>query len=189
MTSFTNRPPDVYGAGIKMPLAQARAMAEKVAATLAPMCERIEIAGSIRRARPEVGDIDLVILPKPGELAAIQARCKQRCRVITEGSQNFICGLPLGVGKEFQLDIFFARPAHKDLFQTLPSNFGSLLLCRTGSKEHNIWIVNEARKVGCTWRPYQGLFNEDGYCVAAETEAEIFKALDMDPIAPERRER
>lgn len=48
-----------------MKLAQALAIAEKVKALLAPHCERIEIAGSIRRKKPDVKDIEIVAIPKP----------------------------------------------------------------------------------------------------------------------------
>lgn len=164
-------------------------MAEKIKAELAPMCDLIEIAGSIRRQRAEVGDIDLVVLPRAGQLGAIKDRCRRSCRVITDGEQNFICNLRLAPGREFQLDIFFARPAVKDLLQTVPGNFGSLLLCRTGSKEHNIFMVEHAKRLGLVWRPYAGVFDGDGYCLAAESEPEIFKALDLEFVPPERRER
>ena len=46
-----------------MKLQQAREIAEGVKAKLAPHCERIEIAGSIRRGKPVVGDIEIVCVP------------------------------------------------------------------------------------------------------------------------------
>ena len=48
----------------RVPLALAVAIAEEVRALLAPACERLEVAGSIRRRRPDVGDVELVAVPK-----------------------------------------------------------------------------------------------------------------------------
>lgn len=163
-------------------------LAEQIATALTPLCERIEIAGSIRRARPEVNDIDLVILPRPGQLQAIKDRCRVRCAAVTDGPQNCIFRLPLDVHSDIQLDLFFARPASRDLLASAPGNFGSLLLCRTGSKEHNIFLIEHAKRLGRVWKPYEGVFAGDT-CWAAEEESEIFTALDLPWINPEERER
>ena len=45
-------------------MAQARAVAESLCTLLAPNCLRVVIVGSIRREKPTVGDIELLILPK-----------------------------------------------------------------------------------------------------------------------------
>ena len=50
--------------GVVMPLAEARAFAEEIVLDLRPFCDRIEIAGSIRRGEPHVGDVDLVVIPR-----------------------------------------------------------------------------------------------------------------------------
>jgi DNA polymerase/3'-5' exonuclease PolX len=47
-----------------VPLALARAVAEEARARLAPACVRLEIAGSIRRGRPDVADVELVAVPR-----------------------------------------------------------------------------------------------------------------------------
>src|SRR5205823_12049549 len=57
-----------------LPLAQAEKHAAKILAELAPFCERIEIAGSIRRRRPTVNDIDFVALPHAGKVNALRER-------------------------------------------------------------------------------------------------------------------
>ena len=49
---------------INLSLARARRLADKVAAELAPVCDRIEIAGSVRRGAAIVGDLELVAIPK-----------------------------------------------------------------------------------------------------------------------------
>lgn len=51
----------------RIPLAEAQPIAERLVALLAPACERIEIAGSIRRRQPDIGDIEIVAVPKFAE--------------------------------------------------------------------------------------------------------------------------
>lgn len=170
---------------MQMPIAKAQAHADRIVSELAPMCERIEIAGSIRRRRPFVGDIDLVILPKAGQLQSIKQRClRSQPQVLLDGEQNFV----LLLGGNVQLDIFFARGPVPDLIAPKPGNFGSLLICRTGSKDHNIWLVQKAWPQGCRWLPYEGV-QRDGRIIAGETEEEIFTALGLSYLPPERRER
>lgn len=50
--------------GARIPLGEARARADRLVALLGPACGRIEIAGSIRRGRPEVADIEIVAMPR-----------------------------------------------------------------------------------------------------------------------------
>jgi DNA polymerase (family X) len=172
-----------------MRLHEAYGLAERIKAELAQWCERIEIAGSIRRARPEVNDIDLVVLPKPGDAEALRARCKQRSRVLQDGPQNLIVQLPERAGSPgMQLDVFFAHGVEADLLASKPSNWGSLLLCRTGSKEHNIRIAQRCQSMGLKWEIYRGVVGPGGAFVAGETEEEIFKALGMEFIPPALRE-
>lgn len=187
--------------GPLMKLHPAMTLAERIQWALGPLCQKCEIAGSIRRARPEVNDIDLVILPRAGQIEQIKARCRQRCRVIRDGDQNFIVAIRQPDHSEFQLDIFFAHGGKADLLEPQPGNFGSLLLCRTGSKEHNIQIAQRAKAQDMKWNPYQGLLaggswefdGQDsvyrgGKIIASETEEQIFEALGMKWIAPAYRE-
>lgn len=183
-------------------------LAERIQRELQPFCSRIEIAGSIRRGCAEVGDIDFVILPgmpgSQGQISGVEyikERCKQKCRVITDGKQNFICAMRLPAGQEFQIDIFFAHNGVDDLITPQPTNFGSLLLCRTGSKEHNIWLASKAKAMDMHWNPYQGLIAGGaweldgqgskyvgGKLIASETEEEIYEALGLKWISPALRE-
>lgn len=185
-----------------MLLRPAYLLADKIRLELSPMCEAIEIAGSIRRARPEVNDIDLVLLPKPGMHAAIRERCLRRCDLVTDGAQNLIVRLPTngGPASGFQVDLFFARGREQDLVSVTPGNWGSILLCRTGSKEHNIWIAQRAQSMGLKWQTYKGLMgpskmtdqtdqtDRTDVVIASETEEEIFTALGLQMIPPVMRE-
>ena len=54
--------------GPRIPRARALMLAQGLIETLRPHCERIEIAGSLRRGKPDVGDIELVCIPKADEM-------------------------------------------------------------------------------------------------------------------------
>jgi DNA polymerase (family 10) len=170
---------------LAMNLSDADSNASRIVEILRPFCTRIEIAGSIRRRRPIVNDIDLVILPDPGKLEEIRARCLQSKPFILEnGDQNLLFRLKNGI----QIDIFFAYPSGGDLFQAVPGNFGSLLLCRTGSKAFNIYFATLARDKGLHWNPYRGIV-ENQEVIASETEESLFEAVSLPFISPEARER
>jgi DNA polymerase (family 10) len=177
-------------------LAPATKIAEELGAALQPFCERLDIAGSVRRRRPEVNDLDLVLLPRPGQLAEIQRRVLHGNRCITAGEEIMSVELTTSpyAGQPLQADLFFAQPERQALFETTPTNYGSLLLCRTGSKEHNIYLIEHAKRMGLRWNPQRGLFAPDPrtgalVLLASATEQEIFDALELDFIPPERRER
>jgi DNA polymerase/3'-5' exonuclease PolX len=169
---------------------------ERLAAALAPFCDRLDIAGSIRRRRVEVNDIDLVLLPKPGQLEALQRAALDGARCLSSGPENMSIELTTSpmAGQPLQADLFFAQPQKQSLFETVPTNYGSLLLCRTGSKVHNIYLCQRARAADLHWNPQRGLFARDPRTdqhtlLASATEEEIFTILDLDFIPPEKRER
>ncbi|MBM3855338.1 MAG: hypothetical protein FJ399_19655 [Verrucomicrobia bacterium] len=171
----------------RMPLARARALAEKIAAELTPFCDRLEIAGSIRRQRPTVGDIDLVMVPKaPHGYSGILMRCARHATPVKRGEQYVVFGLDGGHG--FQLDLWFAHAGNTDLLDPDPPNFGVLLLSRTGSAAHNIWIAQQACALGLHFNPHRGVLRH-GEVLASAEETEIFSALGLDFIPPEKRER
>lgn len=178
----------------RLPLEKAERIAQRIAAELAPMCERIEVAGSIRRRRPDCGDVDLVLLPKcRAHVDRIIERCGRHAAIQKRGAQYVVFSLANG----FQLDLWIAHcgeVAAPDLFETkletAPGNFGVLLLARTGSAMFNVWIAQTAKARGLHFNPHRGIERSPGgRVVAATEEAEIFAALGLEFIQPERRER
>lgn len=162
---------------------------EKVLGALSPLCARIEVAGSVRRGRPAVSDLDFVVLPRPEGLVAFRERASLMSTVVKSGEDIYIIRTKDGL----QVDFYFAHGPKNDLLETKPGNWGSVMLCRTGSKEHNIYMAQQAQRAGYKWETMIGITKPDGATgrtvLAAETEEEIFTALGMDFIAPERRER
>lgn len=170
----------------RLPLAKAAALAAKIVEVLAPACDQIEIAGSIRRGLSTVGDLDIVALPKPGHeeaLAHLFRTCAHAGGILQDGGISKRCllrksGVPL--------DLWIAKPAKRDLIAPIPCNWGAMLLTYTGSMHHNIKIAERAKELGHTFRPGWGVIEESGR-IHATTEAEIFTALGWDFIQPADR--
>lgn len=149
---------------------------------LRPHCQKIAVVGSVRRRREQVKDVDFVVLTNTKE--AFRRRCLQAGFPLTDGATNFSMQTTHGV----QLDFFFAEPEKRDLLETIPSNWGSLMVCRTGSREHNIYLVEHAKTLGLEWRPYVGVIDHFNL-IASATEEDIFKALKLAYVEPQDRER
>ena len=183
----------------QMPLATAKDYAGKIVAWLAPFCERIEIAGSIRRRRPQCADVDIVCIPIVTEaldlLGAVQSRSNRLLEFLQDyvqernpsRSQHLKPYFVSGGEKEGKQCILELNKCQLDLWFATPETLATRLLCRTGSREHNIWIAERAKKLGGHWNPYEGL-TLNGELVPARTELELYAALQLPFIPPERRE-
>jgi DNA polymerase (family 10) len=159
-----------------MRLEEAKQIAKRVKETLAPYCERIEIAGSIRRRKPIVNDIDLVIIEKPD--AALQLTTLLFSMGVLKLNGPDIKRLYLP-NDNITLDIYIATPA----------TWATLLLIRTGSKENNIRLCSLARTKGWHLKASgDGLFDEDDNRVAGDTEQSIYQALGVPYQEPEERD-
>ncbi|MBA7560629.1 hypothetical protein ES708_02258 [subsurface metagenome] len=144
-----------------MELEKAKVIADTVVKALEPYCKRIVVAGSIRRQKPTVRDIDLVLI----------ARNRQNLdsALMRMGSYK-MSGIKIARVEmdSIPLDIYFATP----------ETFATLLLIRTGSVESNIRLATRAKKRG--WRlaaSGDGLFNEHGERIAGDSEESIYEAL------------
>jgi DNA polymerase (family 10) len=171
---------------IERRLAQSRrfklAVAAQYAARLlahlqqAPGIERLQAAGSLRRCRDTVGDIDL--LATVGDAAAGPAVCRHFtaypdvAQVLEQGDTRASVRLKSGL----QVDL-----------RVVPSaSFGAALMYFTGSKAHNIRLRTLAIERGLKLNEY-GLF-EGRRAVAGATEEAVFAALGLAFIPPELRE-
>ncbi len=165
--------------GADLELAQAQKIADSVVARFRPQCSVIEIAGSIRRRRPLVHDIDIVLIPNsPYALDRVLMEM-----AIEEG----------GTPRDIKGGSSVSRLRHQrfmlDIYKATPTTFPTLLLIRTGSKRHNIYLAARAKQKG--WHLHangDGLFNADGERVAGDTEESIFEALGLHYVEPELRE-
>ena len=145
-----------------------------------PGVEEITPAGSLRRGRETVGDLDLLVTGPACEPEVVSA------------AVEYVATLPL-------IDKLLAKGQNKVSF-TLRSNlqvdvrllprasYGAALQYFTGSKMHNVALRQRAIKRGLTLSEYALLRLEDNVIVAAASEADIYRALEMDYVPPELRE-
>lgn len=174
-------------AATKMPYDYALGIAEHLVSKLQPGCERILIAGSLRRRKPEVGDIELVATPKLttaldmfGEPIAGMERSgldDQLAMLATEGyTKN---------GAKYKQ--FTYHGASVDLFIASPETWGCVATIRTGSADFTHWLVSPRRSGGGC--PSHLKFNEGrllsgGAVHPTPEEADVFAALEQRWVEP-----
>lgn len=160
----------------EIPLEVAQLTVDKIVEHLNPLCNRIEVAGSIRRRRPIVHDIDRVIIPSyfmwGGAIPSVLI--KQLDAKITKNGALI---------KQFTID-----GIQVDLIHATKENWGIRMLRWTGSAAHNIKLCTQARKLGMKLAVSQGLLSKEGELLEAKTELKIFGLLELDYVAPEDRE-
>ncbi len=161
---------------------QATGFAERISVLIRefPGVETITPAGSLRRGRETVGDLDLLVTGPACEPEVVSAAVEH------------VAGLPL-------IDKLLAKGTNKVSFtlrnqlqvdvRLLPrASYGAALQYFTGSKHHNVTLRQRAIRQGLTLSEYALVRVEDGVTVAAETEEGIYRALGLNWIPPELRE-
>lgn len=183
----------------RRPLAEMCAVAEVLRAELAPYCERCEIAGSIRRRKPECADVELLVVPKFREERDGLFGSK-RINLLDEYAQRQV---DLGrwqhrysivgtkaFGERFKRVLVDGLPL--DLFSCLPpAQFGVLMVIRTGPAEFSRRVVTSVSAGGWMpegWRVKDGAIHDaSGSVVPTAEEADVFRVLGREYVEPEAR--
>src|SRR5512141_510146 len=137
--------------------------------------QRASVAGSLRRMKETIGDIDLLV--SSAEVEAVMdifTRLPQVREVMARGSTKSSVRLHTGQ----QVDLRVIQPKH----------WGAALQYFTGSKEHNVRLREIALKQGFSLNEYSLTRIKNGKDVFCAEEAEIYKLLGLPFIPPELRE-
>ena len=191
--------------GSRVPLAQALALAEELRDLLAPACQQIEIAGSIRRQRPDVGDIELLHIPlwqpRLDLFGERNEPASQTVLLVEELIRSGELAERLDVHGRGAMGVKYMRLAFRgfplDLFGANVDNWGLMLAIRTGPAGWSKRLVT-ARRLG-GWMP-ANLHVKDGFLwqdagdrgqpglkVAVPSEAVLFALLGQPFEQPEAR--
>ncbi|MDY6862193.1 MAG: DNA polymerase/3'-5' exonuclease PolX [Thermodesulfobacteriota bacterium] len=168
----------LYRQGVeRMTLGYASALFKRVADEIrgVPGIERIHPAGSLRRQKETIGDLDILISSSsPHEVMETFVNLPDVREVLGKG----ITKSSVLTREGFQMDL---RVVQND-------QYGSALAYFTGSKAHNIRIREMAVRKGFKISEY-GIFNEkSGSRIAGEKEEDTYRLLDLPFIPPELRE-
>ncbi len=146
-----------------------------------PGVDKITTAGSLRRGRETVGDVDLLITGK------CCSNEKQRSAVIDRVIA--VPGLTDVLAKgENKVSFKIRSGMQVDVRILPPESFGAAMQYFTGSKSHNVTLRQRALKMGMTLNEYGLARLDDEKHVAGSTEEEIYAKLGLDYIPPEMRE-
>lgn len=159
----------------RMTLAQAGFLANEVAGALKkiPEVKKISPAGSLRRQKETVRDIDLLVISeKPKKIVDYFTHLSVASHILARGDTK----ASIRTKEDVQIDCRIVRK----------KSFGAALLYFTGSKNFNIKLRQMAIKKGLKVNEY-GVFRKKKY-IAGTTEEEIFKLLGMSYVEPEMRE-
>jgi DNA polymerase (family 10) len=163
--------------------AEQLAQALRLHLSMASGIERLELAGSYRRGKDTVGDLDiLVVAADPVAVMDRFATFPALSSVIGRGDTK----MSVRTGENFQIDL-----------RVVPArSFGAALQYFTGSKEHNVVLRGRAKQQGLKINEY-GVFRvadssgdseEAGAYIAGEAEEDVYRALGLPWIPPELRE-
>ena len=156
-------------------------IAQEILKEIKPHCYRCQIAGSIRRGKDTIGDIEIVLIPKPYEIG-----------LIAFGLPTVLYKWKSERGKLFPGECRYNRRKHPsgisiDFFLVKEHNWGYHLAIRTGSSEFS------TKKLGWRWsamgfKGIDGDFTYDGVVIPVREEMDFFRLLDMRWIEPRYRE-
>jgi len=159
----------------RLELAKAQVIAKQVETIIKPLCDKLDVVGSIRRQKLTVGDVDFV---------AVATDCNWGRIVQTLKKAKVICA-----GKSV---IKILYPCENILFQVdfyraTEQTFGIQEVVRTGSADHNMWLAGYAQSKGFRLKYSEGLV-KDEIAIAGGTEESVFTALGMHCPEPQLRE-
>ena len=162
-------------AHVRMYWAEADAIAQALVEHLRSCgsIEQLSPAGSYRRGRDTVGDLDLLVVSS--DVAEVMDRFAE----FSDIASTIVRG-------ETKMSVRLANGLQVDLRVVPAESFGAALQYFTGSKDHNVIVRGMAKSRGLKVNEY-GVFRDDQY-VAGRTEEEVYATLDLPCFPPELRE-
>ncbi len=163
----------------RLPWKDAKKIADGIRKRLlaSKLCEQVEVAGSLRRKKETVGDIDILVTSAHvAEVMDLFCSIPNVERILARGTTRS--------------SVFLKDGLDCDLRVVDPLSFGAALQYFTGSKEHNVKLRKRALKHGYTiseYGVYRGRAAKKGELVASKTEKDVYRIVGLPWIPPEFR--
>lgn len=169
---------------VKYPRAAALAVAKELCDYLRPLTARLIVAGSLRRKKELVGDVEILFIPLckavPFDLFGTTVQMSladdRLCDLLENGTlakRTNVNGSETW-GEKNKLAVHVASGIPVDLFAATEANWFNYLVCRTGGMESNIAIAAKAKAIGWQWNPYGEGFSRRGEVRRMESERAVF---------------
>ena len=185
----------------RWPRRDALDVARELCTVMLPFCERLIVAGSLRRGRADVGDVELLFVPR-FELRAVDMFSTAQVSLADEAIDGMLAtgllskrpnrngGFAWGEKNKLALH---RSGMPVDLFTASAENWWNYLVCRTGPAESNARIATAALAKGWQWHPY-GSGCSRGGLLAGSTEThvvtcerDVFDFVGLPFLEPEER--
>jgi DNA polymerase/3'-5' exonuclease PolX len=182
----------------RWPAAIARNVADQLVAELAPRCERIGIAGLLRRGKADLGDIEILFAPRIGQVRVPRELFSLRGSLADELLEQWLArGV---ITKRFNINgsaawgtlnklaVHVGSGIHLDLFATTAERWFVSLVVRTGSKEMNTTLASSALWRGMQLHVCGVLENtKNGEQIIPQSEREVFEQFGVPYREPAER--
>lgn len=175
----------------KLAYGDALRIAQEVAHQIAPVCERVLIAGSLRRKKTEVGDIELVVIPQFASVFDMFGSEIEQVSLLDPVLAALGCNLDASGNGGAKMRKFVYEDAPIDMFiQLSEDTWGVNATLRTGCADFSQWLVTDkrhggAKPAGLSFK--DGRIWENGKALNTPDEADVFNALELDWIHPTER--
>lgn len=181
-----------------IPWENAMEIATALEEELAKGCAKTQIAGSLRRRKPFVNDIEILVIPKP------QTKQKENDLFTEEIPGDFWileqllkkgtlekrkkCNGTLTYGPRTKLLVHTASGIPVDVFSCSPPEWVNCLFSRTGGKATNIAIASNAKRCQLAWEAFgAGFRTKQGELIEIKSEKEIFAIVGLPYLPPSHR--
>lgn len=168
----------------RWPRADALRVAGELSELLGPVCERVAVAGSLRRGKALVGDVEILYIPRYEARAfdmftdRMEDLAAERIGELVRDGVLFKRPSKTGSfswGEKNKLAVHSRTGIPVDLFAATEANWWNYLVCRTGPAESNMRVAMAAQERGWKWNPYGAGFTRGLEVRRMGSEEEVFR--------------
>jgi DNA polymerase/3'-5' exonuclease PolX len=188
----------------RWPAALALEVARELCAALKPHCEKLIVAGSLRRRKKDVGDLEILFIPKMEVVPVFQQsdiflpKIDSK-RSLADAALDVLVQKVIILQRRNTLGSFTWGPKNKlarhtstglpvDLFTATEANWYNYLVCRTGSADNNVRIAQAALAKRWAWHPYGSGFTDHlGADIPVTSEQDVFSLAGLPYLEPWER--